>query len=1030
MPSRFDSFKASDQDRARVLRAGIAANPADAEALRKLGFLLSGEGHPDQDRVEAVECLSRAVELGVSSADVGLRLGDLLMERRDYCRAQGAYAKALEAEPTNVRALRGLGLALLRQGRPGDARGPLRIALELQRGQDSLGIGSTLKDIYTDLAAVALQSGSYDESISNCREAITLDARNVRTLVLLAKALLASGKLIEAERVARDAATLSPSNWEPAYLCARSLGDSGKLADADAEYQRILARKDCPAEVHYHYGILCQRADRSFEAVEQFRAALALEPGMPEARSALRALTAHTEAQLAGQHRAAEHSAARAHAQLASMASWGLEATEEYGELSRSLRQVAELIKLGHYYAFEEAEADAERAATRAEEVVRQRRGQFEQQLESARLELQEAIAAALAVKANRYFTSTWHELERRTEQAKEAAIVDDSSNAEGRLDQVVGLVEDVKRLTERARQFHDAESTGGLADVVKLLSEAVDSEPDNPDLTSALADARNRFSRGRRRSRAIGISVLTGTLLLSAASLAYWHLTTGRLLIAASPEELKSVSVDGRRIAATGQFRLKRGPHVVAAVAANGFADSSITVEVPGGGTTTLSLRLRPVFGSLSVNSRPQGAVVLADYSRLGTTPLRAGTIRAGNRSIVLEKPGYRRTETQLEVKRDQLNDLGVINLKGLAGTWTGPGSDTGSAWTLRVSQDGDKLSVGFHYRYLQTKPSAEAYIEGTLTGEVQDPRVSLSGTVTNHNWTIGWVEMPGLHVAQRAVPRSKQHLLQMEGTVSEEWDVLAGTGHFANQTPWSWKVSRSTSDTPSRPSAPEAPQGEEAKVQSGDGAPPSTAAVRLPYPQQGQEKRVPSGEIAKPDVAVLFRDDFSDNSLSKWTKLSGDWSVVDGMLAQNSLAMRKACMIVSTEGSWRDYALEVRVRKVEGNEGFYIGLRYRDQKNALVLNVGQGGNSYLSVLRYTDVLADKYRRLDATRRGFRVEAGRWYKVRAEVRGGTVRCYIDETLVADCSDPDASLMSPSSILLGTWETKVQFDDLKVTVLK
>ena len=32
MPSRFDSFKASDQDRARVLRARIAANPADAEA--------------------------------------------------------------------------------------------------------------------------------------------------------------------------------------------------------------------------------------------------------------------------------------------------------------------------------------------------------------------------------------------------------------------------------------------------------------------------------------------------------------------------------------------------------------------------------------------------------------------------------------------------------------------------------------------------------------------------------------------------------------------------------------------------------------------------------------------------------------------------------------------------------------------------------------------------------------------------------------------------------------------------------------
>jgi hypothetical protein len=61
---------------------------------------------------------------------------------------------------------------------------------------------------------------------------------------------------------------------------------------------------------------------------------------------------------------------------------------------------------------------------------------------------------------------------------------------------------------------------------------------------------------------------------------------------------------------------------------------------------------RPAPAATGLVVDSRPPGAVVTVDGTRVGTTPLTLSSIAPGTHTVVIERPGYRPWRTKIEVK------------------------------------------------------------------------------------------------------------------------------------------------------------------------------------------------------------------------------------------------------------------------------------------------------------------------------------------------------------------------------------------
>ncbi len=182
-----------------------------------------------------------------------------------------------------------------------------------------------------------------------------------------------------------------------------------------------------------------------------------------------------------------------------------------------------------------------------------------------------------------------------------------------------------------------------------------------------------------------------------------------------------------------------------------------------------------------------------------------------------------------------------------------------------------------------------------------------------------------------------------------------------------------------------------------------------------------VPSGDV------VIF-DDFSDNNLDNWIKLSGEWIAAGGALMQSSHA-RPAVILTGNE-KVDNYILELDAKKSSGYEGFYIIIGSKmDNKTCLTWNVGGWSNRVSVLLSYRNILRSSFDKIKATESSFTVEENKWYHVKVIVSGAHIKCYLDNNLIIEYSDPEVAALSTGRIGVGTYNTKVYFDNVKLTRL-
>ncbi len=137
-----------------------------------------------------------------------------------------------------------------------------------------------------------------------------------------------------------------------------------------------------------------------------------------------------------------------------------------------------------------------------------------------------------------------------------------------------------------------------------------------------------------------------------------------------------------------------------------------------------------------------------------------------------------------------------------------------------------------------------------------------------------------------------------------------------------------------------------------------------------------------------TLFSCDFADGTKG-WKLLRGDWKAQDGVLRQNSPADNVRA--IAGDKSWTDYTYTLKARKLGGAEGFLILFNVRDENRKSWWNLGGWGNQR-HALEMGGIVG---RDVPGS-----IETGRWYDIRIEVSGKTIKCYLDGKLIHDVTPP------------------------------
>ncbi len=283
-----------------------------AAAYNRLGDRQAAQGHLDRGGTSEVtfpDPRLRAVE------DLASGLGSLLedalaaMQGEHYGEAAAAYRGALEIEPDNSGALRGLGLALRKAGdleasaaayrrmlehHPDHALARLELATVLLEQEDfaaavpafeaALELDPDFKVAHLNLGVALSKAGRWSEAAERFRQVLRIDERYPLARYYLATALIELDREGEAIEVLRSEIASNPNLILPRQRLGDLLARAGDRQGARAQHQAVLDL-DPPSQeaalAHFQLGLAAGSPD---EAISHYRQAVGLLPELWQAQ--------------------------------------------------------------------------------------------------------------------------------------------------------------------------------------------------------------------------------------------------------------------------------------------------------------------------------------------------------------------------------------------------------------------------------------------------------------------------------------------------------------------------------------------------------------------------------------------------------------------------------------------------------------------------------------------------------------------------------------------------------------------------
>lgn len=176
------------------------------------------------------------------------------------------------------------------------------------------------------------------------------------------------------------------------------------------------------------------------------------------------------------------------------------------------------------------------------------------------------------------------------------------------------------------------------------------------------------------------------------------------------------------------------------------------------------------------------------------------------------------------------------------------------------------------------------------------------------------------------------------------------------------------------------------------------------------------------------VTHETFDNSDLDNWQVTRGEWMVWENSLYQTTLG-KGYHFITMGNPLWRNYILEVKAMKLVGSEGFLVGFRAQDKDHLLYWNLGGIGNT-VSMIQQSFKITDLSSIVKNTQSPLSIEPDKWYRIKIIVSGDSATCYLDDEQILQYSGNELKDASAGQIALGTWDTKVLYADVKVTILE
>jgi tetratricopeptide (TPR) repeat protein len=251
-------------------RTVLASEPDNVDALHLLGLLRRQR----QDLGEARRLLDQARRLAPERGDVALELAGLYFLEQDLVGARALIEHTIKQNPNQPGAHTLLARIAIVDNDLAKAESLFRTALRSDEN-DAHAISG--------LGRLLLDRGEVDKSIAYLSRAVELSPRDAGMQFALARALVLRGNRAFGEQAARNALALAPELHGARYLLGQVLLEDGKVDEAQAAFAVLSEAPGYQAIARFGLGDVARHQRRLDQAIEHYRAGLALEPDQPRA---------------------------------------------------------------------------------------------------------------------------------------------------------------------------------------------------------------------------------------------------------------------------------------------------------------------------------------------------------------------------------------------------------------------------------------------------------------------------------------------------------------------------------------------------------------------------------------------------------------------------------------------------------------------------------------------------------------------------------------------------------------------------
>jgi Flp pilus assembly protein TadD len=222
-----------------------------------------------------------ATRLDSACAEAHMRLGWLLLWRKENFEAGAEFQSTLRIDPDSAAAHEGLGLVLANEGRHPAAEAEYRQAIRLAP-QNAIAYSRLAESLYA-------QNRNIDAEIA-ARDAIRLNPNLGTAHVSLGRALQRLGQTNDAEQALRAAVALDLRSADARLALGSLLADARRSPEAEAELREAIRLAPSDADAHRALGRVLSSLGRDSEAAAEFRTATKIAPYSPGAQPDLTAL--------------------------------------------------------------------------------------------------------------------------------------------------------------------------------------------------------------------------------------------------------------------------------------------------------------------------------------------------------------------------------------------------------------------------------------------------------------------------------------------------------------------------------------------------------------------------------------------------------------------------------------------------------------------------------------------------------------------------------------------------------------------